>query len=973
MCAIVDRCFPWRYGDEYMSAIPTSRASSPSRGRLHQISVPGWRRTMHFLSAAEMRVAVWVIYQPAFIECLENRPCMPIPGYPVLDGHPQLRGKTLNSSSGTVELARCLGIKHPMACREMHPKSTNDCKQDADYFPIVSDLLCLLKSETSLRAVNLFIKKRLHDFELDPRHSDLFRLERAYYLEADIPTKQICEEQLHPIVTNNLVRLVKLGMPPADLTNEQIALVLDFMQERIYRSAPVTWVPLLYEKFGLSFQSVFRIFHYGVLRRYLKIDLQKSGRNGSCSHPGTGKFCDRVRVAIFRANSMSCPASVGTCITFKEGFGDFCASRRYAVVAVHSTHFLLVAIDFRRPQSARYIRRLKRTVYPSLLEHGAVMVEPLPKIPNAHLVTICHGDDKEPNEKAARRVAARLKKLQPLIAAKNAILTDINPERKCNELALRSGLNQTRARQHFFWLAAFDFDAAALIPAYWNTVGTKENQDPNISSVGKKRGPKVKSPELIPPGWAFDKCKWPALIMAGWKSYARPGVTYQKVYAQTLLHKFGCKIDPTSTPARIFHPNGETFPSRRQFCNYVMKTIGRDAWLISKFGEQTIRNKRTSSVVTIAENLVNLLEEVQWDGQILPELPADIRDPSQPGRPIVRIDVICGVCGGPVGVGYDYGAESKWGYLMALLSMAMNKSDFCALFGLEISDEDWPAYGIMAAVRGDRGPAIGRSVTEIVSEVLGVWQEWAASYDPIGKANAEAGHYKSTKVEGKPRRPSVFRSPMEIIRDDLRRTVAKFRSADMSHRLDPEQARRLPVGTPRMIWNDLVKRGLYAGQIVPYESLIPVVLPCHDVSIHEDGVHLGGLRYLSPELETSGLLEKARGDAIPAKVYAMNMAIKHIWLPINNTLLRLTAVPKRFNAMDISHNLTLDESLLYQERMAESRRLAEQEALALEMYNEMARIKDHDAIEEARRRHHSYRSSGKAETVRQHRQVFKRK
>lgn len=150
MCAIVDRCFPWRYGDEYVSAIPTNRASSPSRGRLHQIPVPGWHRTMHFLSAAEMRVAVWVIYQPAFIECLENRPCLPIPGFPVLDGHPQLYGKELNPSSGTGELARRLGIRHPMTSIARTKKSNSNLKQEADYFPIISDLLCLLKSENAV-------------------------------------------------------------------------------------------------------------------------------------------------------------------------------------------------------------------------------------------------------------------------------------------------------------------------------------------------------------------------------------------------------------------------------------------------------------------------------------------------------------------------------------------------------------------------------------------------------------------------------------------------------------------------------------------------------------------------------------------------------------------------------------------------------------------------------------------------------
>lgn len=665
---------------------------------------------------------------------------------------------------------------------------------------------------------------------------------------------------------------------------------------------------------------------------------------------------------------MTALSGIGSCFIFSHGFGDFCARRNYAIVAIQELEFILVEIDLQHPNIARYVRRLKRSLYSELYQAGELSIEPLPPIPIKRISDIERDDFPW-----ADQVTARLKKLQPLIEAQDVILSAIDPAKKCNELAAAAGLNITRTREQFFWLAAYSFEPSALLPAYWNS-GFRSHTIDKMKQIGqRKRGPKVKNANVTPPGWAFDYDNWPEKIMSGWKAFARPSVLYQKVYTLTLEHKFKCICDKSRQPAMFIQPNGESFPSRRQFSNFVIGKIGIAAWKEAKYGAQTIRNRNTSSANTVGEHLINLLEEVQWDAQVLEETPGDVRDPTQPGKPLIRVVATCGTCGGPCGVGYDYGSESTWGYLMALLCMAMKKSEFGALFGVEISDDDWPAFGVMAAIRGDRGPAIGRPVTEIVGSVLRISQEWAASYDPIGKPVAEAGHYKTLTIEGKPKRQTTFRSPMEIIRDDLRMTEAKFRSANMSHRLDPDQARRLSVGTPRTIWKDLVSRGLYAGQIIPYEKLIPLTLPSHEGSIREDGIRLGGLRYLSPELRTTGLLEQARGSAIPTIVYAMNMATKHIWMPLHGSIIRLTAVPVRLNAMDISHSLTLEESMFYQERMVESRRVAEQDAAAIELYLETERAKDHTALEQARKQLPEYKSAGKASTIRQHQKIFKRK
>lgn len=276
MVRIVDRCFPWRYGDEYLPALLATRTEGGSYGRLHRIPAPGLNRELHFMSAAEARIAAWVIYQPNFIEILENRPCMPIPGIAILDGHPLLVGKTLPYSSGTIEVARRLKIKHQVTKDDRPVTERKSCPRPPDAYPMTSDVLGIFGSSASIRAVHLFVKKTEKDLDLQGRDKDNFSVIRAYYAEANIPTVKICEEYLDRFVTNNLMRILKLGVLPANLSHEQIADALLFMQERIFTSAPVTWSTTLREELGLSFSEVFRIFHYGVLRRYLKPDLQEA-------------------------------------------------------------------------------------------------------------------------------------------------------------------------------------------------------------------------------------------------------------------------------------------------------------------------------------------------------------------------------------------------------------------------------------------------------------------------------------------------------------------------------------------------------------------------------------------------------------------------------------------------------------------------------------------------------------------------
>jgi hypothetical protein len=665
---------------------------------------------------------------------------------------------------------------------------------------------------------------------------------------------------------------------------------------------------------------------------------------------------------------MEASPAIGDAIRFLRGFQDFLCQRSYAVIAIHSGKYVLVEIDARDVRVSKNVRSLPHKNFTELLQCGAIQVAQLPPLPRP--VRQTQGDEMADGlgARLSQEAIARRTKLTPFFERRDEILSFARPAEIFNAIARHAGLNQTYTRALFFRWAAYSFDNAALEPWFGKKISAKKPAAPE-----QKRGPKVADPSITPVGWSYDPA-WEPMMLAGWKKYAIAPTTRHSVHSKTLASVFGCIVDTASKPVQIFHPEGKSFPNERQFARFIKRTLGEVTYREGLYGKHTVHNHPTSNPRTIQQYVTNLLQEVHWDAQELAERPGDFLDSSRPGKPIIRVAAICVGCGGDVGLGYDYGSESRWAYLMALLSMCMPKSEFAALFGVEILDENWPAIGVMMKIRGDRGPAIAQPVTEVVSDVLKIWQEWCASYDPLGKAVVEAAHYKQPSPEGPPISRAVYRTPIEIIRDDLRKTEKRFRSADMSHRIESlAQAKRVGAGTPLSIWQDLKRRGLYVGQRFPLEKIIPHTVPRHEVTICSDGVHLGAQRYLSQQLEESHLLERADGCVIKGYAYSLRMVTKHIWLEYNGGLMQLTAVPVRLNAMDAAHSMTLEESFAFEKLLHRSRRESEQLSKALDVRNEIENEIDRKAVAAFQKNIAAAKSVSKNDTVKQHERILKKK
>jgi hypothetical protein len=76
------------------------------------------------------------------------------------------------------------------------------------------------------------------------------------------------------------------------------------------------------------------------------------------------------------------------------------------------------------------------------------------------------------------------------------------------------------------------------------------------------------------------------------------------------------------------------------------------------------------------------------------------------------------------------------GAMMALVNMVTNKKEFCAEFGIDISEDEWPCHHLPEKLLGDRGEIAGR-VIEALQANRHVTVESAQAYRPDWKGSVE--------------------------------------------------------------------------------------------------------------------------------------------------------------------------------------------------------------------------------------------
>lgn len=473
--------------------------------------------------------------------------------------------------------------------------------------------------------------------------------------------------------------------------------------------------------------------------------------------------------------------------------------------------------------------------------------------------------------------------IKPLLDEMPRLLLEINFERALNRLirTLSPKQNETRARLWFFTYLAFGHDTWALLPANFHMPETARKVD---ASLQKKRGRPSKDGK--DQGYNCTEAMVKACV-DGYKKYSQEGGHWYEVYEATITNIFKCL--PKSRNAKkdgFYHPTGEPFPSIDQFIYHVRKAIGADQVSEGRLGTQGHRNKKAAPVGPHSQEVANLMERCEGDAYTTAENPRKIlARTAAPKLYVVRL--ICVASGMIVGIGFSYGSETSEAYLSALFCAAMNKVEFCALFGIKISEDDWPSQGLPTRFIPDRGPGASEAVAVSLKEVTSLLS-MPPSHAPQSHGSVEATHPRSTAIRGRQRHKLSRHDVIGVARGEILDVIRANESADRSSRLTPAMANAGVVPTPEGIWRYLDHLGRNDAQHMSLERAIRAFLTPVTFKIVKGALWLEELRYESKDLRATGVLGRL-SDKVATEVtgFVLSMCVRNAWVNIRGKLIKV--------------------------------------------------------------------------------------
>lgn len=521
-----------------------------------------------------------------------------------------------------------------------------------------------------------------------------------------------------------------------------------------------------------------------------------------------------------------------------------------------------------------------------------------------------HGQDvsrgvKNPKVEKARTKAARI---EILLRHEEAIFGSECPQKALGEFCkqyqeLRS-IKVTRIRWEFWVYVAFGRRSLSLYPDY--------------SQVGKWprsefKGVKLGRPSCIRgkgSGYPLNE-KEKKLCVYGYERFIGEGKTLAGAWRITLERLFGCKQrEGWGSYDRFFHPTGKHFPSYDQFRGAIDSEYSTTRVKEKRLGSVTFREKRRESRGPFNEMLLELMARAEIDGAYSKEHPSGLtKDDILPKLCIVRLrDSITGML---VGLGVSVGPESGDTYRSALFCAAIDKVNYCRLFGIEIGYEEWPCTGVMRHLVTDKGPGDSVSIDLIDLEKISVIDS-AISNSGQSKAIVEAGHAKVRKIGGAKSYVVSRLNVVEMVKKEIYEVLKFNRTANVSSRLSPSMREAGVKPYPIDIWNYLDSRGRNAAKAMEFHEAVRLYLKPVELRIEKDGLYLEKRRYDSDELRDTGILEQSRVDpSRSVKGYVLPICVRHIWAEIGGELIELDLriqIPGSSSDFDISLEDLIQES-----------------------------------------------------------------
>lgn len=224
------------------------------------------------------------------------------------------------------------------------------------------------------------------------------------------------------------------------------------------------------------------------------------------------------------------------------------------------------------------------------------------------------------------------------------------------------------------------------------------------------------------------------------------------------------------------------------------------------------------------------------------------------------------------------------GAMMAIENAASDKVAYCASYGVEITEEEWPCHHIPTAILGDRGEMEGRLADNLV-QMLGVRIENAPPYRADLKGIIEQ-HFRTINTNALPFLPGKVLPDMSErgghdYRLDAKLDIRQFTEIiircvlyyNNSHSMDyfekNEQMMQMGVdAVPLELWNFGIRYCSGCLKTVPKDTLRLALMPMDKASVTERGIRFKGMYYSCEEALKGLWFEKARAKGTyRAKIY----------------------------------------------------------------------------------------------------------
>ncbi len=536
------------------------------------------------------------------------------------------------------------------------------------------------------------------------------------------------------------------------------------------------------------------------------------------------------------------------------------------------------------------------------------------------------------------RIDRKLDAIHPLVRDFEQVLDSDNPDEIINRHArtLNPTQNETRVRLWFYTYIVFGRNRFALHypihkQGHWNRLET-------ASSI--KRG----RPPLNGKGYGYNTTSDTlAMMLNGYRRESGINTDLIFIYVQTMRKDFGCRTKEVKIGKRkyleIWHPEGKPFPTSGTFAYHVNKSFKKLIVQETRLGATRVRSQLAPTRGPFTQHTLNLMQRGEGDAYAVAELARGLVEghPLPPLYVVIRRDTASGI---KTGIGFSQGSERGSAYRGAKFCEAIPKVRYCRLFGIEISEDQWPSIGGAPEEITDRGAGSTRDAKGREPDYAPTVSQMPPSYSGQSKAIIESSNPKNPSNDEAPSFVLSNLRTFELVRREIFRLLQFNDSCDIGNRIPPDLLEEVRRQTPNGLWETLDNCGRNDAVQMSFETAVRTYLDKLDATLTRDGVFLLGQRYMSKELDAAGARSSVSGNqSTEVTVYFLEGCLRYIWLEWKGRLIEVEvqyAVPVSNDVLYMS----LEEVRQFDEyTRAHSQPLKKhREAVALKTYHEFKEV-----------------------------------